>query len=186
MRPSSPYIHLVHSAATFSLPSSDDHYRGKDIAFVGDPTDCCVPTLANWPRFNRGHGLQRRLFWTVRLLRNSTPTLTTKINCSIRPIVWVKRMSHYHKCWLFPQILFTSALTRQKLLSSYTTASGRMQRPTIHPSQSLTVNPSLTGVSWHHIMTQCLPQASLPSLLKWPFWVMSLSIGGCSDASSAH
>ncbi len=45
MRPSSPYIHLVHSAATFSLPSSDDHYRGKDIAFVGDPTDCCVPTL---------------------------------------------------------------------------------------------------------------------------------------------
>ena len=44
MRPASPFIHLLHTAGTFSLPSGDEHYRGKDIAFVGDRTDTCVPT----------------------------------------------------------------------------------------------------------------------------------------------
>ena len=44
MRPSSPFINLLHSAAPFSLPSGDMHYRGKDIGFVGDRTDIRVPT----------------------------------------------------------------------------------------------------------------------------------------------
>lgn len=44
MRPASSFIHLLHTAGTFSLPSGDEHYRGKDIAFVGDRTHTCVPT----------------------------------------------------------------------------------------------------------------------------------------------
>ena len=44
MRPASPFVHLLHSAAPFSVPSGDIHYRGKDIGFVGDRTDVRVPT----------------------------------------------------------------------------------------------------------------------------------------------
>lgn len=44
MRPSSPFIHLLHTVGTFSLPGGDDHYKGKDIAFVGDRADSRVPT----------------------------------------------------------------------------------------------------------------------------------------------
>ncbi len=44
MRPASPFIHVLHSVGTFSLPCGDDHYRGKEIAFVGDRTEFSVPT----------------------------------------------------------------------------------------------------------------------------------------------
>lgn len=44
MRPALPYIHLLHTVGTFSLPQGDEHYRGKDIAFVGDRTEFAVPT----------------------------------------------------------------------------------------------------------------------------------------------
>lgn len=44
MRPASPFVHLLHTAGTFSLPSGDDYYRGKDIAFVGDRTEYTNPT----------------------------------------------------------------------------------------------------------------------------------------------
>jgi hypothetical protein len=44
MRPASPFIHILHTVGTFSLPSGDEHYRGKDIAFVGDKTEFATPT----------------------------------------------------------------------------------------------------------------------------------------------
>ena len=44
MRPASPFLHILHTAGTFSLPSGDNYYRGKDIAFVGDKTEYKTPT----------------------------------------------------------------------------------------------------------------------------------------------
>lgn len=44
MRPASPYIHLLHTVGTFTLHGGDEHYRGKDIAFVGDKTEYASPT----------------------------------------------------------------------------------------------------------------------------------------------
>ena len=44
MRPASSFIHVLHTAGTFSLPSGDEHYRGKEIAFVGDKTEFMTPT----------------------------------------------------------------------------------------------------------------------------------------------
>ena len=44
MRPTSPFIHLLHSGATFYVPGGDADYRGKDVAFVGDKDDFQAPT----------------------------------------------------------------------------------------------------------------------------------------------
>ncbi len=36
MRPGSPIIQLLHSAATFSMRGGDPDLRGRDFAFIGD------------------------------------------------------------------------------------------------------------------------------------------------------
>ena len=44
MRPHSPFVHLMHSAATFFATGGDSFYKGKDIGFARDKTITQTPT----------------------------------------------------------------------------------------------------------------------------------------------
>ena len=44
MRPHSPFVHLLHSAATFFATGGDSLYKGKDIGYAGDRTPTQTPT----------------------------------------------------------------------------------------------------------------------------------------------
>ena len=44
MRPSSPFIQILHSVATYAVRGGDSDLHGKDFGFVGDRTSLRVPT----------------------------------------------------------------------------------------------------------------------------------------------
>lgn len=48
MCPVSPFIHMLHTVGTFSHPSGDEHYGGKDVGFVGNKTVSMAPTPVHW------------------------------------------------------------------------------------------------------------------------------------------
>jgi hypothetical protein len=63
MRPASSFIHVLHTAGTFSLPSGDEHYRGKEIAFVGDKTEFMTPTPVQLAPDQPWKWITKKLVW---------------------------------------------------------------------------------------------------------------------------
>lgn len=44
MRPSSPYVQILHSVATYSVRGGDSDLHGRDFGFVGDRTNLRIPS----------------------------------------------------------------------------------------------------------------------------------------------